>query len=103
AALEDRASRAGGHARAEAVLALPAPYVGLVGPLHGWLLTSRGLLNTKTAGPGPRAASIDERWMTGPGARRRFRFRSRRQVLHRPNVEIGGGERASREGVFAGR
>jgi hypothetical protein len=53
------------------VLALPAPYVGLVGPLHGWLLTSRRVLNTKTAAPWPRKASIDERPETGRGGRRR--------------------------------
>ncbi len=46
AALEDHPAGAGSHPRAEAVLALAAPDVGLVGPLHWRRESSRG----RTAG-----------------------------------------------------
>jgi hypothetical protein len=81
AALQDQAPGARRHTSAEAVLALPPSYVGLIGPLHE-------VSGARKRRPGrPRAASIDEVFCPGspqgrcgqprPGkAARRVLFRS---------------------------
>ena len=80
APLQDRPARARGHARAEAVLALPAANVGLVGPLH----EAPEARKRRPWGRG--AASIDKGFS--------------QRVLHRPAVDNLRGQRASRRGVF---
>ena len=81
AALEDRPAGAGGHAGAEAVLALPPAHVGLIGPFHR-------VEEVKKSRPdgGRRRASIDEA--------------CKRSVLHRETGTEATAERCPAQGLL---